>query len=131
MAGKINRLAGSNSINCGIRNHVEASDPVNTHMTPTDSRACVKAAIQSKTPFRYGSIRIPIDSYLFEAAVLTKSGEYWLINYDSMVDDSGSLHDIARCKSINFDYAAMIYSGINCEPVSAQDWLSDIPEQTP
>lgn len=130
MAEKINRLASSNSLNCGIRNHLEASDPVNTQMTPADSRTCVKAAIQSKTPFRYGSIRIPIDSFLFEALVLTNTGEYWLINYDSMVDGSGSLHDIERCEAVNFNYKTMTYSGVNCEPISAQDWLSDIPEQT-
>lgn len=130
MAGKINRLASSSSLNCGIRNHLEASDPVNKHMTPADSRTCVKAAMQSKTPFRYGSIRIPIDSFLFEALVLTNTGEYWLINYDSMIDGSGSLHDIKRCESVNFNYKTMTYSGLNCEPVSAQEWLSDIPEQT-
>lgn len=129
MAEKINRLAGTNSINCGIRNHLEANDPVNTQMTPTDSRACVKAAIQSKTPFRYGSIRIPIDSFLFEALVLTNTGEYWLINYDSMIDGSGSLHDIDRCESMNFDYTTMSYSGLQCKSISAQEWLSDLTEQ--
>lgn len=130
MAGKINRLAGSNSLNCGIRNHLTANDPVNKQMTPADSRTCVKTAIQSKTPLRYGSIRIPTDSYLFEALVLTDTGEYWLINYDSMVDGSGTLHDIEKCKSIEFNYATMTYNGINCEPVSTQEWLSDIPEQS-
>ena len=129
MAEKINRLAGTNSINCGIRNHLEANDPVNKQMTPIDSRACVEAAIQSKTPFRYGSIRIPIDSFLFEALVLTNTGEYWLINYDSIIDGSGSLHDIDKCESINFDYTTMSYSGLQCKSISAQEWLSDLTEQ--
>lgn len=126
MANKINNLAGAASINCGIRNYLSKDDPVNTQISPSDSKYCIKNAIETNTPFRYGSIRIPVDSFLFQALVLSSKGEFWLIQYDSMVDGSSSLHDIQRCKSVNIDYAKITYSGNECLVVSEEEWLSDI-----
>lgn len=129
MAGKINRLAGVASFNCGIRNYLEPNDPVNTHMSPADSRACIKQSILSKTPFRYGSIRIPIDSFLFDALVLSSTGEFWAVRYDTMLDGTGNSHFIERCKSVKVDYSKLTYEGVDCQPVSTEEWMADIPEQ--
>lgn len=126
MAEKINRIAGTGSINCGIRNHIDPDDPVNSIMTPEQSTACVKKAIESKAPFRYGSIRIPTDSYLFEALVLSDSMEYWTIKYDYMIDGSSHQHIIQRCNSIAVDFKNMSYSGKDCHDVSDNDWFADI-----
>lgn len=125
MAEKINQLAGPNSFNCGIHNYLEPNDPVNKHMSPDDSRACIKQSIQSKTPLRYGSVRIPIDSFLFDALVLSEEGEFWLIRYDIMVDGTDNRHFIDRCKSVAIDYYHMSYEGVNCQPVSSEKWLAD------
>ena len=129
MAGKINRLAGTTSANCGIRNHLASNDPVNKQMSVAQSRSCIKTAIKQQTPFRYGSIRIPIDSFLFSALVLSQTGEFWLIDFDSMIDGSGSLHNIKKCSSVQIDYLYITFNGTDCQPVSAQEWLADIPEQ--
>ena len=129
MAAKINRLAGAGSINCGIRNHIEPDDSVNRRLTPNESKACVKAGIKAGTPFRYGSIQIPTDSYLFDALVLSSAGEFWLIKYDYMLDGSGNQHFIQRCKSISVNYATLSYKGIECQDVATAEWLADIPEQ--
>lgn len=126
MAEKINRISGPSAINCGIRNHIDPSDPVNSLATPAQSRACIKSAIESKTPFRYGSIRIPTDSYLFEALVLSETLEYWIIKYDYMIDESGHSHHIQRCKSVTVDYDNLSYTGNECHDVSDTDWFSDI-----
>ncbi|MET0355689.1 MAG: hypothetical protein ABW044_02870 [Cellvibrio sp.] len=129
MAAKINRLAGVGSINCGIRNHIEPDDSVNKLLTPNESKACVKAAMKANTPFRYGSIKIPTDSYLFDALVLSSNGEFWTIKYDYMLDGSGNHHVIQRCKSASVEYAEMIYRGTDCQNVPTAEWLADIPEQ--
>lgn len=129
MAAKINRLAGIDSLNCGIHNKLESNDPANSHMTQTDSRDCVKQSILTKTPFRYGSIRIPTDSYLFDVLVLSSTGEYWTVRYDAMLDGSGSAHFIERCNSVKINYSDLTYEGVDCQPAAAEEWLSDIPEQ--
>lgn len=131
MAAKINRLAGSNSFNCGIYNKLEPNDPVNKQMSVADSRACIKQSLNSKIPFRYGSIRIPTDSYLFDALILSSTGEFWTVRYDTMLDGSGSAHFIERCNSVKVDYSDLTYEGVDCKPVSTEEWLSDIAEQTP
>ncbi len=129
MAEKINRLAGKDSNNCGIRNYLEESDPVNKQITPSESRACIKKSMKAKQPFRYGSIKIPSDSYLFEAVLLSETGEYWIIKYDYMIDGSSNHHFIDRCKTIDVDYQALSFKGEECQEVTASDWLSDIPVQ--
>lgn len=122
MAGEVNRLAGKESLNCGIHNHLDVNDPVNSHMTIADSRACIKSAIGTQTPFRYGSVRIPLDSYLFDALVLTASGEYWSIKYDSMLDGSDAQRFIERCDDVKIDYKSLQYEGIGCEIIKEDEW---------
>lgn len=129
MAAKINRLAGTGSINCGIHNHMEPEDPVNKILTPQESKACIKAAMKAGTPFRYGSIRIPTDSFLFDALVRSSTGELWTIKYDYMIDGSSNHHFIKRCKSASVDYSNLTYEGVDCQDVTAGEWLADIPEQ--
>ena len=128
MADEINRLAGASSVNCGIRNYLESGDPVNAHMSPVESRACIKQSIHTKTPFRYGSIRIPIDSFLFDALVLSEAGEFWTIRYDVMVDGTHNANFIERCKSVRVDYSRLAYEGIDCKTVTTEEWLADIAD---
>jgi hypothetical protein len=46
-----------------------------------------------------------------------------------MVDQSDSKHFIERCGSIDIDYAKLKYRGVDCQQVTTNDWLADIPEQ--
>ena len=129
MAAKINRLAGSGSINCGIRNYLEPKDPVNTILTPRESIACVQAGMDAGTPFRYGTIGRSDDSYVFTAIVRSSVGEMWTIKYDYMIDGSDNHHFIKQCSAARITYPAMAFDGISCTTVTAQQWLQDIPEQ--
>lgn len=122
MAEEVNLLAGDESLNCGIHNRLNTSDPVNSHMTQADSKQCIKNAISTQTPFRYGSVRIPIDSYLFDALVLSKPGQYWIVKYDAMLDGASAQRFIERCGSIRVNYDTLQYQGISCQKVDEVEW---------
>lgn len=126
---KVGRLAGVDAIDCGVINQVNKADPVNKGNSIKKARACVEKGIANRVPFKYGTVRIPLDSYLFEALVYTPTKEYWIVHYDVMLDGTDNMHVVKRCKRIDLARSDSIFEGIDCVEVSTQEWLSDIPEQ--
>lgn len=126
---KVERLAGTDAIDCGVINRVNKNDPVNKGNSVRKARACVEESVANGVPFKYGTVRIPLDSYLFEALVYTPSKEYWIVHYDVMLDGIDNMHVIKRCKQIDLARSDSIFEGVDCVDVSTVEWLSDIPEQ--
>lgn len=126
---KVERLAGTDAIDCGVINQVNKSDPVNKGNSVKKARACVEKSVAGRVPFKYGTVRIPLDSYLFEALVYSPTNEYWIVHYDVMLDGTDNMHVIKRCKGIDLARSDSIFEGTDCVEVSTQEWLADIPEQ--
>lgn len=126
---KVERLAGVDAIDCGVINQVNKADPVNKGNSIKKARACVDKSVVSGRPFKYGTVRIPLDSYLFETLVYTPTKKYWIVHYDVMLDGTNNMHVIKRCKRIDLARSDSIFEGADCVEVSTQEWLSDIPEQ--
>lgn len=126
---KVERLAGGDAIDCGVINRVNKNDPINKGNSIKRARACVDKSVASGVPFKYGTVRIPLDSYLFEALVYTPTNEYWIVHYDVMLDGTDNMHVIKRCKRIDLARSDSIFEGVDCVNVSISEWLSDIPEQ--
>lgn len=126
---KIERLAGAEANHCGVINQVSKSDPINKGASVKQGRACVIKSITEDKPFKFGTVRIPIDSYLFEALVYTPEKEYWIVHYDVMLDGTDNMHIIKRCKGIDLKRSESTFEGIDCVDVPTNQWLADIPEQ--
>jgi len=126
---KISRLAGNEAIDCGVINQINTNDPTNKNNSLKKARSCIEKSGSNGLPFKFGTVRIPIDSYLFEAITFTPAKEYWIVHYDYMVDGSSNMHVIKRCKGLDLKRSDSTFTGINCIEVSTTDWLSDIPEQ--
>lgn len=123
---KIERLAGPKAIHCGVMNLVNKKDPGNRGASVEQGRKCIADSMAAGVPFKYGSVRIPIDSYLFEALVYTPTKEIWIVHYDVMLDGTDNMHDIQRCEGLDLKKSSSTFVGINCEQITTQEWLKDI-----
>ena len=126
---KIERLAGAQAVHCGVVNLVNKKDPSNSGASVKLGRECIKKSIADGKPFKYGTVSIPIDSYLFEALIFTPEREYWIVHYDVMLDGTHNLHVIKRCKGIDLARSVSAFEAVDCKAVSTEEWLADIPEQ--
>lgn len=126
---KVNRLAGDEAIHCGVVNLVNTNDPTNKGASLDQGKACIARAIAAGQPFKFGTVRIPLDSYLFEAVVGTSQNEFWIVHYDVMVDGTDNQHFIRRCRSLEVKNGGATFAGSDCVDISTSAWLADIPEQ--
>jgi hypothetical protein len=91
-------LAGSGMIDCGFVNLIEDR----SRETLRAGMRCARHAFESSTAFRYGSIRIPVDSYATEVLVRAADGSLWLLTYDIMVDGDTPQSWVQRCERLRF-----------------------------
>lgn len=126
---KINRLAGADAVNCGVINQISKDDPVNNGNSLKKARACIEKSISQGATFKYATVKIPSDSYLFESLVFTPEKEFWIVHYDYILDGTSNMHVINRCKGLYLKKSDYTFQGIDCIEVPTSEWLSDIPEQ--
>lgn len=126
---KISSLASPSAVDCGVINQIDPNDPANQGNSLKKAHKCIRDSSREGQPFKFATVRIPSDSFLFEAIALTPNNDYWIVQYDYMLDGSSSLHDVKRCKGIKLDSDSPTALGIGCVNVSTADWLADIPEQ--
>lgn len=122
---KIDRIAGSGAIDCGFYDRVSRdSDSLKKERSGLSD--CVVKSIEKGRTFKFGSVRIPTDSYAYEVLVLSPDNEFWTITFDLMLDGSNAIHWVKRCEWVNVDIKSLSYKGDVCREVSAEEWLSDI-----
>lgn len=123
---KIERLAGPNAKHCGAINLVNKKDPTNRGASVEQGLKCIAESMAAGVPFKYGTVRIPIDSYLFEALVYTSAKEVWIVHYDVMLDGTDNMHDIQLCEGLDLKNSSSTFEGINCNKITTKEWLKDI-----
>ncbi len=122
---KIDRVSGDTSIDCGFYDLTSRTESIR-RQRKEGFFDCVEKYTQEKAPFKFGSVRIPADSYAYEILIYSQDGEYWTITFDLMLDGSGAIHWVKRCESIKLEHQKLSYDGINCKEDSTEQWLSDI-----
>lgn len=67
--------------------------------------------------FRYGSVRIPMDSYATEVLVRSADGSLWLLVHDVMIDGEAPQFWVQRCGKLRFkaDYSGYLIEGCKVE----------------
>lgn len=113
----VDRKAGPSALNCGF---FETFDRRTPRPYEVPGFACVQYAIENQNPFKYGTVRIPIDSYAYEVLVRDDSGTYWEIVYDVMIDGDAPQQWVRRCESVELFPKFSAYEGKECE--SVVDW---------
>ena len=122
---KIDRLAGSGAVNCGLIDQVKGGSKAEIKSQIRTAQKCVDVSISSGTPFKVGSFRIASTSYLYEVATRSSTGEYWVVLFDRAMDGSENMHFVKRCKSLQANLWNGEYSG-DCTDVPTDVWLADI-----
>lgn len=105
-------LAGSGAVDCGFVNLLGESRPKRAQRKR--AIACVRDASSRGVPFKFGTLRVPIDSYVHEVYVRTAAGERWKIVYDIMIDGDAPQQWNATCKDISVDPKTLYLNGTEC-----------------
>ena len=113
----VDRKAGRDALNCGF---FETFDRRRQRTYKVPGFACVDHAIRNGLPFKYGTVRLPIDSYAFEVLVRDSSGAYWDITYDVMIDGDAPQQWVKQCKFVELDHRFSTYEVGSCK--SVVDW---------
>ncbi len=119
----INNLLGENSVNCGfydITRNIGEPRSTNRRLADKGLNCAIKADRSGKS-YKYGTKRLPVDSYAYEILLKTSDSEYWLIVLDVMLgsDDDTQLW-IEKCSNVIFQEKS--YKGIDCEHISVKEW---------
>jgi len=111
-------IAGPQMKECGFVDLVEDASPRRIRA----GMRCARQAFEGATPFRYGSISIPIDSYAREILIRSGDGTLWLVTHDVMIDGEAPQLWRQRCKELRFKTgdAGYVISGCENTEASAQ-----------
>jgi hypothetical protein len=92
------KLAGPAMTDCGFFDLTEDSSHQRLHA----GMRCARRAFGGTGAFRYGSVRIPIDSYATEVLVRALDGSLWLLTRDVMLDGDAPQLWVQRCDRLRF-----------------------------
>ena len=113
----VDRKAGPAALNCGF---FETMNRRRQRSYEVPGFSCVGHAVRNGIPFKYGTVRIPEDSYAFEVLVRDANGHYWDITYDVMLDGDAPQQWVKRCEVVKLDRRFSTYEVNGCE--SVVDW---------
>lgn len=107
----IDIVAGSAAVNCGFFDLVNLEGDASNR---DDGLDCALRSYRSGLPFKYGTVRLPEDSYAWEILVRSPEGENWLIVYDIMIDGTEPQIWFKKCEAVMFRKRLSSYEGKNC-----------------
>jgi hypothetical protein len=106
-------LAGPGMIDCGFVNVIAGRSRAELRA----GMRCARRAFGRSAAFRFGSVRIPIDSYATEVLVRRADGSLWLLVHDVMIDGEAPQFWVQRCEKVRFkaDYSGFMAEGCRLE----------------
>lgn len=117
--GSIDKLAGEGATDCGFHDLMSKEGK----KSYKSGVRCAKEASKRGLPFKFGTVRLPIDSIAHEVLVLSQKSEYWLIVNDRMFDDDSPQQWTQKCKEIKFKNYVLFYQGVECTEVKNGEWF--------
>jgi hypothetical protein len=107
---EIARVAGDEVVDCGFLNVNRGGSPAAHRRAARD---CMARARQQNKAFKYGTVRVPIDSTASEVLVQTRQGTYLFIQ-DEMVLQNSVQRWSRRCERAEVDSRTGIISATGC-----------------
>jgi hypothetical protein len=92
------QIASPGMVDCGFVNLLEDS----SRRSLRAGMSCARQAFESNLPFRYGSLRIPHDSYATEILLRTADGTLWLLTTDQMLGEQEYQYWKQKCTQLVF-----------------------------
>ncbi len=110
----VDQKAGPNALNCGF---FETFDRRRQRSYKVPGFDCVRHAVENNLSFKYGTVRLPIDSYAYQVLVRDESGVFWDITYDVMIDGDAPQQWVRRCEIVELIAQYSSYQVEDCESV--------------
>ena len=106
----IEALVGPDAVDCGFYQMGRKLD------SAVQRRAyeCVRRAVRARKPFKFGTVRIPVDSAVTEILARSADGKLWFVVYDFMFDE-GATQWNATCDSAGVDRESLYVDSEHCE----------------
>ena len=82
--GEIARIAGDGVVDCGFLRLTAKGSSASERRA---SRECMETARRENRPFKYGTVRVPMDSTAWEVFVHTGQGDYLLVQDEMVLQD--------------------------------------------
>src|SRR5262249_23327730 len=112
-AESIDALVGPGAIDCGFLDLLHEKQGA---IAKREAYQCVRSALQGRRPFKFGTLRIPADSYGYEILARTPQGELWRVTFDRMLtdDESGQQwNQVCKSASIDADLIVRVEDCVN------------------
>ncbi len=120
---KINEVSGADAINCGHFNQIPGKDH---EEIDRETRKCIGVANKEKYAYKFGTLSIVSDLYLFDVIILSPDGTYWLVEYGVMLDYSDHHTRVEKCDEVKVLFNPLRYKREVCEFVDAQEWYDKV-----
>ena len=118
---QVNQTAGLGAVNCGHFNLLNSRDRQNMKKI---APKCVAASLNIPEPFKFGTITITGDVYLYSAVVFDPQKNFWLVKLDVMLDGSEANLRVEKCNSIQIEFDPIFYDRDGCASIDPTEWLA-------
>lgn len=116
-ADSIDVVAGAGARNCGFFNLLTEEGRRGRRR----GIRCAQQAYADGVPFKFGTVRLPIDSYAYEVLVRSSTGENWEIVYDILIDGTSAQIWFRKCESISLSRNRPGYEVHDCAPYDGSE----------
>jgi hypothetical protein len=114
LATTIDQLTGPGAIDCGFH---EIGRPLK-YSAKRKANDCLRKALRGHKPFKFGTVRVPLDSIVTEVLVRSADGKLWMIVVDEMFDEQPTQWN-AICREVRVDTDTLYLDGNeSCEEYS-------------
>lgn len=111
----IDALVGPTAIDCGFI--ALRTDKIDTKARQA-AYACVQQAMRDKVPFKFGTFRVPIDSFTTEVVARGPDGTLWFVVFDVMPGGDAPQQWNMVCKTVKLDPSSLVLDSRDCKPKS-------------
>lgn len=117
---RVNDMSGPGAINCG---HFDLLTGAGREgMRQSSPSRCIKNAVKTGQPFKFGTLKIVSDLYMFRALIAAPDSKFWIVDYGVMVDQSDHHTRVTVCDSVRVQFNPIFYKRKGCVSVDSQEW---------
>ena len=110
-AGSVDSLVGPDAVDCGF---FDLMKDLPSRKIRRQAEQCVNNAVRDGRNFKFGTLRLPMDSYATEVIARTADGKLWSIVFDVMIDGDAPQQWNRICQEVGIDRATMIITTEGC-----------------
>jgi len=110
----VQTLAGSEAVDCGLHEMSRPLDPVMQRR----AHACVSAALRGEGAFKFGTARVPADSFVTEVLVRAGDGKLWFLVYDWIPIENYAAQFNSICSNASVDRKTLYVDAGQCKEYS-------------